>query len=71
MPLRPLSPLAPVRRALFVTAGILAMLEGETEDEITEARFGALRADLEEFVTRELIYPHYLFWLTPKTDWVW
>lgn len=71
VPLSPLSPRAMKRRALFVTADIWRMLEGETLDEITEDRFGRLRADLETFVTEENIYPHYLFWLTPRGDWVW
>jgi hypothetical protein len=56
---------------MFVTQGIQALLDGRTEDEITEERFGALRADLEVFVTESTLYPHYLFWLTPRGDQVW
>lgn len=71
VPLVPLSPRAMKRRALYVTEDIWRTLEGETLDEITEDRFGRLRADLETFVAEEEIYPHYLFWLTPRTDWIW
>lgn len=69
--LTPLSPRAMKRRAMYVTDDIRRMLEGETLDEITEERFGRLRADLETFVTEEDLYPHYLYWLTPRGDLVW
>lgn len=50
---------------------IRELLDDETDDEISEARFGALRADLEQFVTSVYLYPKYLFWLSPKRDVVW
>lgn len=70
-PLRPLSPRAPTRRALFVSETIRQLLENETDDDISETRYGALRADLEQFITSANLYPKYLFWLTPKRDVVW
>ena len=69
--LTPLSPRAMKRRPLYVTDDIWRILEGETQDEIAEERFGRLRADLETFVTEADLYPHYLYWLTPRTDLVW
>ena len=71
VPLIPLSRRAQIRRALFVTEKLQALLDGRTQDEITEERFGALRADLEVFVTQQNLYPKYLFWLTPRRDLVW
>jgi hypothetical protein len=71
VPLLPLSPRAQILRALFVTERLQALLDGRTTDEITEERFGALRADLEVFVTQPTLFPHYLFWLTPRHDVVW
>ena len=69
--LEPLSPRAMKRRALYVSDQIWQLLEGEQKDEITEERFGHLRGDLETFVTEADLYPRYLFWLTPRTDYVW
>lgn len=69
--LTPISPRAMKRRALYVTEDIWRMMEGEVLDEITEERLGRLRADLETFVTEADLYPHYLYWLTPKSDLVW
>lgn len=69
--LTPVSPRAVKRRALYVTDQIWRLLEGEYQDDITEERFGRLRADLETFVTEEDLYHHYLFWLTPRADLVW
>lgn len=56
---------------MLVTDDIWRLLEGETHDEIAEERIGRLRADLETFVTEADLYPHYLFWLTPRSDLVW
>lgn len=69
--LTPLSPRAMKRRALYVTDPIWRLLDAETTDEITEERYGRLRADLETFVVERDIYPHYLYWLTPRGDSVW
>lgn len=69
--LEPISPRSMKRRALYVTNQIWQMLEGEHRDEITADRFGRLRADLETFVSEADLYPHYLFWLTPRADYVW
>lgn len=69
--LKPISPRAQKLRALYVTEKIKQLLEGDTRDEISEDRFGRLRADLEVFVTEPDLYPHYLFWLTPRDDGVW
>lgn len=71
VPLVPISPLAMKRRALYVTKQIWRLLDAQTGDEITEERYGRLRADLETFVVEKDLYPHYLFWLTPRADWVW
>jgi hypothetical protein len=70
-PLLPQSPRAAIRRAMFVSADIWGLLEGRTDDEISEERYGRLRADLEAFVTAADLYPNYLFWLTPRRDVVW
>jgi hypothetical protein len=71
VPLAPLSRRAQIRRALFVTAEIWERLNGATRDEIDQARYGSLRADLEVFVGASEIYPNYLFWLTKRSDLVW
>ena len=71
VPLVPLSPRAMKRRALYVTHQIWSLLNDETGDDITEERYGRLRADLETFVVERDLYPHYLFWLTPRNDLVW
>ena len=69
--LAPLSPRAMKRRAIYVTDEIWRMMEGAVLDDITEERLGRLRADLETFVTEADLYPHYLYWLTPRDDLVW
>lgn len=69
--LAPLSPRAMKRRAMYVTDDIWRMMEGDVLDEFTEERLGRLRADLETFVTEADLYPHYLYWLTPRDDLVW
>ena len=71
VPLVPLSPRAMKRRALYVTDEIWRLLDAQTADDITEERYGRLRADLEAFVVEEDLYPHYLYWLTPRRDQVW
>lgn len=67
----PLSPRATKRRALYVTNELWKLLDAQTEDDITEERYGKLRADLETFVVERDLYPHYLYWLTPRGDLVW
>lgn len=71
VPLVPISPRAMKRRAMYVTDQIWRLLDAETSDEITEERYGRLRADLETFVVEADLYPHYLFWLSPRRDLVW
>ncbi len=67
----PQSPRAMKRRALYVTDAIWRLLDAETTDDITEERYGRLRADLETFVVEPDLYPRYLYWLTPREDLVW
>lgn len=71
VPLVPISPRAMKRRALYVTEAIRGLLDADTGDDITEERYGRLRADLETFVVEKDLYPHYLYWLTPREDNVW
>lgn len=71
VPLSPLSPRAMKRRALYVTQPIWRLLNDETTDDISEERYGRLRADLETFVVERDLAPRYLYWLTPRHDLVW
>ena len=56
---------------MLVTEPIWQLLTGVTEHEITETRYGSLRADLEAFVVERDLYPKYLFWLTPRPNLIW
>lgn len=60
-----------MRRAMLVSADVMQTLEATTNDALTDERLGRLRADLEVFVSEPVIYPKYMFWLTPKRDFVW
>lgn len=56
---------------MYVTKEIWDLLDGTTQDDIEEERYGRLRADLETFIVEPDLYPAYLFWLTPRIDLVW
>jgi hypothetical protein len=56
---------------MFVAPEVWARLQGKADDEVTEERYGRLRADLEVFTTLSALYPKYAYWLSPKRDLVW
>lgn len=70
----PLSPLAPgttAKRSMFVEERLWKLLQSPEGDDEWEKRVAYLRADLEVFVTGEVIGPKYLFLLYPARDAVW
>lgn len=62
---------APIRRALFLAEPLWKLLNSPEGDDEWEERIGLLQADLEMFVTEELIGPKYLRPLLPARDGVW
>lgn len=71
--LHAISPQAPgssTIRALFVTTEIKGLLEGPWQTEDEEIRYANLQADFEVFVEGRLIDPKYLYWLSPKDEYV-
>jgi hypothetical protein len=58
-------------RALFVGETLWRVLTSPEGDLEWEQRVGELQADLEVFVTSEIITPKYLFLLYPKHESVW
>jgi hypothetical protein len=60
-----------IRRALFVSEGLHAILTSPQGDQIWERRVAELQADLEVFVEARTIDPKYLFLLYPSRDAVW
>jgi hypothetical protein len=62
---------ATVRRALFVSEELNAILNSPEGSQEWEQRVAELRADLEVFVTARTIDPKYLFLLYPSRDAVW
>lgn len=61
----------PVRRAMLLSEEMYVALTAHRNDADERLRFGALRADLEYFVTSERIDGKYLFHLYPAADSVW
>jgi hypothetical protein len=70
-PLAPKAAGATIRRAMFVAEKLWNELNSPEGDAEWEERIGRLRADLELFVTEQVISPHYLFLLYPSADAVW
>ena len=62
---------ATIRRALFVSEQLHAVLNSPEGTDEWEKRIGYLRADLEVFVSAATITPKYLFHLYPARDGVW
>jgi len=62
---------ATIRRVLFVSEGLHAVLSSPKGDEAWERRVAELSADLEVFVEARTIDPKYLFLLSPAHDAVW
>jgi hypothetical protein len=60
-----------IRRALFVSEALNAVLNSPVGEEVWEQRVANLRADLEVFVEARTIDPKYLFRLYPASDAVW
>ena len=60
-----------IRRALFVSADLHAVLTSPEGDQDWERRVAVLQADLEVFVQARTIDPKYLFLLYPLRDAVW
>jgi hypothetical protein len=60
-----------IRRALFVSEQLQAVLTSPEGDEAWERRVAELAADLEVFVEARTIDPKYLFLLYPANDAVW
>jgi hypothetical protein len=69
--LLPKAPGATIRRAMFIEESLWADLSSPEGDAEWEDRVGRLRADLEVFVTEEVITPKYLFLLYRATEAVW
>lgn len=70
-PLRPKRQTDTVRRAMLLSEEMYVALTAHRNDPEERLRFGALRADLEYFVTSETIDGKYLFHLYPAADSVW
>jgi hypothetical protein len=70
-PLRPLARGMAIRRAMFVSEGLNAILTSPEGDPSWELRIAQLQADLEVFVEGRSIDPKYLFLLYPMRDGVW
>jgi hypothetical protein len=70
-PLMPSTPGDAAIRAMLIAEKLWAFLHKPTTDPSHEKRIGELRADLEVFVTSEIIVPKYLFLLSPASDGVW
>ena len=60
-----------IRRALFVSEGLNAVLSSPEGEVKWERRVAELQADLEVFVEARTIDPKYLFLLYPLRDAVW
>ena len=60
-----------IRRALFVSEELNAILTSPEGSQEWEQRVAELRADLEVFVSARTIDPKYLFLLYPSRDAVW
>lgn len=70
-PLLPRARGATIRRALFVSQRLHAVLTSSEGEEAWERRVAELSADLEVFVEARTIDPKYLFLLYPAHDAVW
>lgn len=70
-PLTPKAAGATTRRAMFVVERLWNELNSPEGDAEWEGRIGRLRADLEVYITEEVISPKYLFLLYPSSDGVW
>ena len=70
-PILPRAKGASIRRVMFVTEEIQALLTSPRGDLAWEQRIAELRADLEVFVEARTIDPKYLFLLYPAADATW